>query len=64
MNIDQVRDELHRLIDEVDDIYVLNGMYRTLMADKRQREDYEAARKQPDAPERSGTRTKRPGGRG
>jgi len=41
MNINQVREHLHRLIDEVDDIYVLNGLYRNLVADKRQREDYE-----------------------
>ena len=41
MNIIQVREHLHRLIDEVDDIYVLNGLYRTLQSDKRQREDYE-----------------------
>ncbi|CAN5582730.1 hypothetical protein [Spirosoma jeollabukense] len=41
MNITQVREHLHRLIDEVDDIYVLNGLYRTLISDKRQREDYE-----------------------
>jgi hypothetical protein len=41
MNIEQVREKLHRLIDEVDDLYVLNGLYRNLMADKRQRDDYE-----------------------
>ena len=41
MNITQVREHLHRLIDEVDDLYVLNGLYRTLTADKRQRETYE-----------------------
>jgi hypothetical protein len=41
MNITQVREELHRLIDEVDDIYVLNGLYRTLTADKRQRDEYD-----------------------
>lgn len=41
MNITQVREELHRLIDEVDDPYVLNGLYRTLTADKRRREEYE-----------------------
>lgn len=41
MNVNQVREHLHRLIDEVDDLYVLNGLYRTLIADKRQREDYE-----------------------
>lgn len=41
MNITQVREHLHRLIDEVDDIYVLNGLYRNLHADKLQREAYE-----------------------
>jgi hypothetical protein len=41
MNINQVREQLHLLIDEVDDIYVLNGLYRTLVSDKRQREEYE-----------------------
>ncbi len=41
MNITQVREQLHRLIDEVDDIYVLNGLYRNLVSDKRQREEYE-----------------------
>lgn len=41
MNIDQVREQLHRLIDEVDDIYVLNGLYRNLVSDKRQREEYD-----------------------
>lgn len=41
MNITQVREHLHRLIDEVDDIYVLNGLYRNLISDKRQREAYE-----------------------
>jgi len=41
MNITQVREHLHRLIDEVDDIYVLNGLYRNLLSDKRQREQYE-----------------------
>lgn len=41
MNITQVREHLHRLIDEVDDLYVLNGLYRNLLADKRQREAYE-----------------------
>lgn len=41
MNITQVREQLHRLIDEVDDIYVLNGLYRNLLSDKRQREEYE-----------------------
>ena len=41
MNVTQVREHLHRLIDEVDDIYVLNGLYRNLLSDKRQREEYE-----------------------
>jgi hypothetical protein len=51
MNINQVREQLHRLIDEVDDIYVLNGLYRNLSADKRQREDYE--REQAEKAERN-----------
>jgi hypothetical protein len=41
MNITQVREQLHLLIDEVDDIYVLNGLYRNLLSDKRQRDEYE-----------------------
>lgn len=41
MNIIQVREQLHLLIEEVDDIYVLNGLYRNLLSDKRQREQYE-----------------------
>ncbi|MGA0559770.1 hypothetical protein ACO2Q8_24125 [Larkinella sp. VNQ87] len=41
MNIDQIREQLHRLIDEVEDIYVLNGLYRNLTAEKRHREAYE-----------------------
>ncbi|WP_169750814.1 hypothetical protein [Spirosoma radiotolerans] len=41
MNINQVREKLHLLIDEVDDIYVLNGLYRNLLSDKQQREAYE-----------------------
>ena len=41
MNITQVREQLHLLIEEVDDIYVLNGLYRNLLSDKRQREQYE-----------------------
>lgn len=41
MNIIQVREHLHRLIDEVDDIYVLNGLYRNLLSDKNQRDAYE-----------------------
>lgn len=55
MNITQVREHLHRLIDEVDDIYVLNGLYRNLLADKRQREEYERDQqekgKRPSSPE-------------
>ncbi|GAB3571817.1 hypothetical protein GCM10027578_30730 [Spirosoma luteolum] len=52
MNINQVREQLHLLIDEVDDLYVLNGLYRNLLADKRQRDAYEKelaekAKKQP-----------------
>ena len=46
MNITQVREHLHRLIDEVDDIYVLNGLYRNLQSDKRQREEYEQAQQE------------------
>jgi hypothetical protein len=58
MNIIQVREHLHRLIDEVDDIYVLNGLYRNLQSDKRQREEYEReqqekAQKQTPADSRS-----------
>ncbi len=41
MNIEQVREQLHLLIDEVDDLYVLNGLYRNLSSDKRQRDQYE-----------------------
>jgi|GEM_PF-1341139 len=41
MNITQVREHLHRLIDEIDDIYVLNGLYRNLLSEKRQRDAYE-----------------------
>ena len=60
MNITQVREHLHRLIDEVDDIYVLNGLYRNLLSDKRQREQYEQeqrekAKKQLPADSRSKT---------
>lgn len=63
MNITQVREHLHRLIDEVDDIYVLNGLYRNLLSDKRQREEYEReqaekARKQP-RPGESATASKK-----
>lgn len=47
MNITQVRENLHRLIDEIDDLYVLNGLYRNLVSEKRQLEEYkeEQARK-------------------
>lgn len=41
MNINEIREQLHLLIDEVDDIYVLNGLYRNLSAEKRHREAYE-----------------------
>ena len=53
MNITQVREHLHRLIDEVDDIYVLNGLYRNLQYDKRQREEYE--REQQEKAQKYGT---------
>ncbi|GAB3943710.1 hypothetical protein GCM10028805_10330 [Spirosoma harenae] len=61
MNINQVREQLHRLIDEVDDIFVLNGLYRNLISDKRQREIYEKeqaekAKKQAAAVRRSTNR--------
>ena len=57
MNITQVREHLHRLIDEVDDIYVLNGLYRNLLSDKNRREEYEReqqekAKKQTTSPNR------------
>ena len=41
MNIEEIREQLHQLIDEVDDIYVLNGLYRNLSAEKRHRKAYE-----------------------
>ena len=41
MNVEQVREQLHQLIDEIDDIYVLNGLYRNLLSEKRQRQEYE-----------------------
>lgn len=61
MNITQVREHLHRLIDEVDDIYVLNGLYRNLLSDKNQRDAYEKeqvekAKKQTGATNRRGGR--------
>lgn len=64
MNIIQVREHLHRLIDEVDDIYVLNGMYRSLLSDKRQREDYEREQRekaQKQAPSDSRSKSPRQG---
>ncbi|GAB4011883.1 hypothetical protein EXU85_05285 [Spirosoma sp. KCTC 42546] len=57
MNITQVREHLHRLIDEVDDLYVLNGLYRTLTADKRQREAYEKEQQRTDAREKAKKQT-------
>ena len=41
MKVEHIREQLHLLIEEVDDIYVLNGLYRNLLADKRQRDAYE-----------------------
>ena len=41
MKVEHIREQLHLLIEEVDDIYVLNGLYRNLLADKRQRDTYE-----------------------
>ncbi len=32
------------MIDDVEDIYVLNGLYRNLLADKRLRDDYDKER--------------------
>lgn len=58
MNITQVREQLHRLIDEVDDIYVLNGLYRNLVSDKRQREEYE--KEQTERAKKRGNSTNRP----
>ncbi len=52
MNIVQVREHLHQLIDEVDDIYVLNGLYRNLLSDKLQREVYEKEQARTDAREK------------
>lgn len=53
MNINQVREHLHRLIDEVDDIYVLNGLYRNLLSDKLRREEYEREQTRTDAREKA-----------
>lgn len=58
MNITQVREHLHRLIDEVDDIYVLNGLYRNLLSDKRQREEYEREQARTDAREKAKKQTR------
>ncbi len=41
MKVEHIREQLHLLIEEVDDIYVLNGLYRNLLADKKQRDAYE-----------------------
>nr|WP_293845181.1 hypothetical protein [uncultured Arsenicibacter sp.] len=41
MRIEHIREQIHQLVDEIDDIYVLNGLYRNLMAEKRQKEEYE-----------------------
>ena len=57
MNITQVREHLHRLIDDVDDIYVLNGLYRNLLSDKLRREEYE--REQTEKAKRQGSKTTR-----
>lgn len=61
MNITQIREHLHRLIDEVDDIYVLNGLYRNLLSDKNQRDAYEKEQAE-KAKKQTGT-TNRRGGR-
>ena len=63
MNITQVREHLHRLIDEVDDIYVLNGLYRNLLSDKRQRDEYELAQREKAQKQQSkpGVKTPRKG---
>jgi hypothetical protein len=60
MNITQVREHLHRLIDEVDDIYVLNGLYRSLLSDKQRREEYEREQIE-KAKRQSGPKTGRSG---
>ncbi len=60
MNITQVREHLHRLIDEVDDIYVLNGLYRNLLSDKRQREEYELAQREKAQKQQSNLGVKTP----
>lgn len=56
MSIDEVRDQLHSLIDEVDDIYVLNGLYRTLIAEKRQLKEYEREQARAKAENRNTSR--------
>ena len=58
MNITQVREQLHLLIEEVDDIYVLNGLYRNLLSDKRQREQYELEQREKAKKAPSDTRSK------
>ena len=60
MNITQVREHLHRLIDEVDDIYVLNGLYRNLLSDKNQRDAYEKEQAE-KAKKQTGTTNRRSG---
>ncbi len=60
MNITQVREHLHRLIDEVDDIYVLNGLYRNLLSDKNQRDAYEKEQVE-KVKKQTGTTNRRPG---
>lgn len=60
MNITQVREHLHRLIEEVDDIYVLNGLYRNLLSDKRQREQYEQEQREKAKRASPDTRSKSP----
>ncbi|MFD2932642.1 hypothetical protein [Spirosoma flavum] len=62
MNIIQVREHLHRLIDEVDDIYVLNGLYRNLLSDKQQRDAYEKEQSRTDVREKA-QKQARPGER-
>ncbi len=61
MSINEVRDNLHRLIDEVDDIYVLNGLYRNLVADKRQRETYEKEQAKQSQTQPGGAKSTRKG---
>ena len=58
MNINQVREELHKLIDEIDDLYVLNGLYRNLAAEKRHKAEYDKEQAAKNA-KASARRTKR-----